>query len=153
VVVATGVYDVGSGGFSTPRIWSVDVATDQTSGIQVTGNSPVLATCPETVLGVVGSAQMAQVQASDNDGVVGVPQLSSGSVPGITLQNATAAGAPGQAARATLAIAETLEEGTYDVGITFSNADVPPQTAQCTVRVRILAEINTVWLPLVAAPR
>ncbi|HEU5088898.1 MAG TPA: hypothetical protein VFT99_15695 [Roseiflexaceae bacterium] len=153
VVVATGAYDTASGGFSTPRTWSIDVATDQSSSILVSGNSPVLAACPETVLSEVGSAQMVPVQASDNDGVVGVPQLSSGGVAGITLQDATAAGAPGQAAGATLAIAGTLEAGTYDVGITFSNGDVPPQTAQCTVRVRILATVNTAWLPLVVSPR
>jgi hypothetical protein len=151
VVVATGVYDVVSGGFTAPRSWAVGAATDRASGITLSGNFPLAIICPAVVFGVEGSERTAQVRASDADGVVGAPQLSGAAPTGITLEGATAASGVGKAASATIRIASTVTVGDYDVGIAFSNGDPSPQTTQCTVRVRVLLTSNSIYLPVVVA--
>jgi hypothetical protein len=138
VLVASGVYDVVGGSFSTPRTWTLDTPTDRSSTIVLSGNAPLATACPAVVFATAGSQQTAQVQASDTDGVVGAPQLSGAAPGGITLENATAASGIGQTANAVLRVAATAAPGDYEVGVSFSNADAPPQTAQCTVRVRVL---------------
>lgn len=139
-VLASGTYDPNSGGFSTPRTWSVAGATDNISEISIAAdvtNDPIETFCPATLKAIAGVSASTVVKGVDSDGIVNVPTLTSSPVPGITLDGATAASGVAGAGRATLTIATTTALGTYPITISFSNNDTTPQTAQCTINVTV----------------
>ncbi len=75
------------------------------------------------------------VSATDPDSRVVTAKITSADVAGITLDGFTASGADGQAATATLNVADTTADGSYEVEIEFATDDEPAQTATCTVTV------------------
>lgn len=109
--------------------------------ISVTGggvvNGAVVPTCPATLTTTVGTATSGGVSATDSDGTVTQASITSGAVAGITLDSVTPAGAAGGQLTATLNVADSVAAGTYPLVITFANSDATPQTATCTVTVKV----------------
>ena len=75
------------------------------------------------------------VSAVDADSRVVTATITSASVAGITLDGFTASGADGDPGSATLSVADTTADGSYEVEIEFTTDDDPAQTATCTVTV------------------
>ena len=96
-------------------------------------NAPVVASCPTNFAVVLGTGGIANLSASDTDGVVTNAAITSASVSGISLQSV----APGSTLTAQLQVDASAAAGSYPVTIGFSNADATPQLASCTVNVNV----------------
>jgi len=102
-------------------------------------NQPIVPTCPASITAVVGAAASDTFSAVDPDGTVTTAAITSTPVDGISLTGVTAAAANGESLSGTLSIADTVAAGSYNVEITFTNADTPTaQTAACTVPVNLV---------------
>jgi uncharacterized protein len=75
------------------------------------------------------------VSAVDADSRVVAAEITSAAVGGITLDGFTASTADGEPATATLNVADTTADGTYEVAIEFATDDDPAETATCNVTV------------------
>jgi predicted extracellular nuclease len=106
-------------------------------------NQPLTPTCLGTLATIEGTAASGNVSAVDADGTVTSAVITSitPSNPGtIALAGFTPAAATGGTARATLNVGATTPIGMYSVIITWSNNETPtPQTATCTVTVRVIS--------------
>lgn len=97
--------------------------------------SPV-ASCGEGPLAVDTDASGSrEVSAVDADSRIVSAAITSADVPGITVDGFTASTADGAPGTATLNVADTTPDGSYDVEIEFATDDDPAQTATCTVTV------------------
>lgn len=99
-----------------------------------TTNAPVIASCPATLNVVEGVGAVANVSASDADGVVGAVSITSPPVPGIGLASIAA----GQTLTAQLTVDASTPSSLYSVTLQFPNQDAAPQTASCTIGVTVL---------------
>ena len=99
-------------------------------------NQPVAASCPASLGAFFGVPAAAALSATDPDGIVNAGAIVSAPVTGITLAF-TPAGADGAAAAASLQVAAGTAIGTYGVDVRFTNDDVTPQAATCTVLVSV----------------
>jgi uncharacterized repeat protein (TIGR01451 family) len=102
-----------------------------------TANGAVVPSCPASLPTTVGTATSGGISATDSDGTVTQASITSGAVTGITLDSVTPAASVGGTLTATLSVANTVAAGTYPVVITFANSDATPQTATCTVSVKV----------------
>ncbi|MGZ5403099.1 MAG: ExeM/NucH family extracellular endonuclease [Nocardioides sp.] len=133
------------------------VNTDQTF---TGGGGPAqpVASCGEGALAVDTDASGSRdVSAVDADSRVVSVDITSGSVAGITLDGFTASSADGEPGTATLNVADTTADGSYDVVIEFATDDDPAQTATCTVTVVVsdqdaVTPINTIQGDGAASP-
>lgn len=121
-----------------------DSPTPQTANctVVVTVNPPnqvINTNCPTPLNTTQGTATSTGVSATDPDGTVISAAITSTPVAGITLDGFVAASGSGGTATATLNVANTTAQGTYNVDIQYSNNDATPQTATCTVVVNVQA--------------
>jgi predicted extracellular nuclease len=133
--------------FAVTTTWSNDAAPAQTATCTVSVvvnplNLPIVPNCAASLTPYLGSAATLPVSASDADGTVTGASLGTitPSDPGtITLTGFLAAGAVGGTATTTLNAGAATPAGTYSVPIVWTNDDVSPQTATCTVNVVVTA--------------
>lgn len=103
-------------------------------------NQPIAATAtPASITTDEGVAASSDLSATDPDGTVSGASITAGDVAGISLDGFVAAGAAGGAATATLNVASSVAPGTYNVVVTFTNADATPQSTDLTVPVTVVA--------------
>ncbi|QBR91447.1 ExeM/NucH family extracellular endonuclease [Nocardioides euryhalodurans] len=76
-----------------------------------------------------------EVSAVDADSRIVTAEITSDAVQGISLDGFTASAADGEPATATLNVADTTPDGTYEVDIELTTDDDPAQTATCSVTV------------------
>ncbi len=88
-----------------------------------------------------GESDSVTLSASDADGTVVDATITSTPVDGISLMNATPAPEVGGTFTVDLAAGATLGARDYAVDVTFSNDDPTPQTASCTVTIRVMLEL------------
>jgi endonuclease I len=100
-------------------------------------NQPIETSCPSQIDIVEGTPTHFQVTAIDPDGMIGVIAVIGQPLPGITLTDTALSTTEGTEARATIAVAEAVTEGTHILTMTFRNNDIPSQTAICTVRIQV----------------
>jgi len=96
-------------------------------------NAPVVASCPANFAVVLGSGGVANLSASDSDGVVSTAAITSAPVAGISLQSIS----PGSTLTAQLQVDASVGAGNYPVTVGFSNSDAIPQTASCSINVNV----------------
>ncbi len=111
---------------------------NQTFGSLVIEN--IIPICPAGIITYPGEAVSDVISASDADGTVLSATISSTPVAGISLMDIVPAAVEGGELTGTLDVADTTLGGYYDVEITFSNDDITPQTATCTVPVTVVPE-------------
>ncbi len=134
--------DTNAGDAFDPSIQWDGFANDTFGGlgshtIDTTGNAPIVPTCPANLTTPVGTPASTVVRAADADGTVVNAAITSPPVVSITLDNVAPAPSAGGVLTATLNVSGSLASGTYTTTITFSNDDPAPQTATCTVLVRV----------------
>jgi uncharacterized protein len=103
-------------------------------------NAPVVPVCEDLTI-ARGEAGSVTLSASDADGTVVDAAITSTPVDGISLLNATPAPAVGDTFTVDLAAAATLGARDYAVDVAFSNDDPTPQSASCTVTIRVMLEL------------
>jgi uncharacterized protein len=103
-------------------------------------NEPVVPACEDLTV-ARGQAGSVTLSASDADGTVVDASITSTPIDGITLENASPAPAVGGTFTVDLTAAATLGARDYSVDVTFANEDPTPQTASCTVTVRVMLEL------------
>jgi uncharacterized protein len=103
-------------------------------------NEPVVPACEDLTV-ARGQAGSVTLSASDADGTVVDASITSTPIDGITLENASPAPAVGGTFTVDLTAAATLGARDYSVDVTFANDDPTPQTASCTVTVRVMLEL------------
>lgn len=96
---------------------------------------PIVASCPASLSMAVGYAGVADLSATDADGVVNNAVITSATVPGISLVNFLAASAAGANATVSLNVAAGVPQGSYPVVVRFDN-DQAQQTS-CTINVSV----------------
>lgn len=96
---------------------------------------PIVASCPDNLSLAFGVNGVADLSATDADGIVNSAVITSTNVPGISLVNFQAAAAAGGIATANLSIAASVPAGSYAVAIKFGNDQA--QVASCAVNVSI----------------
>jgi uncharacterized protein len=103
-------------------------------------DAPIVTECPSTVTVARGSTVAEPVSASDEDDAVTEAAITSDPVDGISLDDVTPAGGPGESLTGTLNVDATdLDFGTYPVTITFTNDQAPEaQSATCTIDVDVV---------------
>jgi predicted extracellular nuclease len=103
---------------------------------------PVSVDCGPGIVTARGTADSATVTATDPDGTVvdiSVTGLSPSPASGTISRTAfSPAPSDGGTAQATITADAGVPAGTYSVTITASNDDAPPQTASCTLSVRVV---------------
>jgi uncharacterized protein len=118
-----------------------NTATDlNPCGVAPPLNAPVVPVCEDLTV-ARGEAGSVTLSASDADGTVVDAAITSTPVDGISLVNATPAPAVGDTFTVDLAAAATLGARDYAVDVAFSNDDPTPQTASCTVTIRVMLEL------------
>jgi predicted extracellular nuclease len=100
---------------------------------------PPSLTCAPDLVVASGETGSTVVTASDADSGITSLAITSAPVEGITLEGSTAPTAQGEAATATLTVADTAAAGTYDVQVTATSDD--GAQALCTVTVTVLSTI------------
>ncbi len=116
------------------------VGIDDISIDSVGAGQPVVPTCPASISTTTGTPASANVSATDADGTVTSAMIQSitPSDPGtIMLNNFMPAAGVGGTATAMLDVGAATPPGNYSVTIRWSNNDMPPQTADCTVAVMV----------------
>lgn len=98
---------------------------------------PIVATCPGNLSLAFGVNGVADLSATDADGIVNSAILTSAAVPGISLVNFQPASAAGGVATASLNVAASVKAGTYPVTVKFGNDQT--QEASCAISVAISA--------------
>ena len=118
-----------------------NTATDlNPCGVAPPPNEPIVPVCEDLTV-ARGEADSVTLSASDADGTVVDATITSTPVDGISLMNATPAPEVGGTFTADLAAEATLGARDYAVDVTFSNDDPTPQTASCTVTIRVMLEL------------
>jgi uncharacterized protein len=103
-------------------------------------NEPVVPVCEDLTV-ARGVADSVTLSASDADGTVVDATITSTPIDGIALANATPATEVGGTFTVDLTAAGTLGARDYTVDVAFENDDPTPQTASCTVTVRVMLEL------------
>jgi hypothetical protein len=98
---------------------------------------PIVATCPGNLSLAFGVNGVADLSATDADGIVNSAIITSAAVPGISLVNFQPASAAGGVATASLNVAASVKAGTYPVTVKFGNDQT--QEASCAISVAISA--------------
>lgn len=98
---------------------------------------PVVATCPANLTLALGVDGVAELSATDADGIVNRAAITSAAVPGISLVNFLAAADAGGTATANLSVAASVPAGTYPVQVRFGNDQ--QQEADCAISVSVSA--------------
>ena len=115
--------------------------TGQTFGTPP-ADQPVAILCGSGIATADGTADSATVTATDPDDTVvdiSITSVSPSPAPGTISRTAfTAAASDGGTAQATITADASVPVGTYSVTISASNDDAPPQTAPCTLSVRVV---------------
>jgi uncharacterized protein len=109
-------------------------------GVAPPPDEPVVPACEDLTV-ARGQAGSVTLSASDADGTVVDASITSTPIDGITLENASPAPAVGGTFTVDLTAAATLGARDYSVDVTFANDDPTPQTASCTVTVRVMLEL------------
>ncbi len=110
------------------------------SPVHLCGTNPIVPTCPSSIRTYENTAIQASFSAVDADGVTVSAAITSGTTPGISLTNVVPAVSYGGTLTGTLDVAATTDGSVnpYNVEITFTNNDLVPQTASCTVPVLVI---------------
>ena len=104
--------------------------------------APIVPSCPGTVAAFQGTTAVAcGLSATDSDSIVNSAVVFSVTPPtaGFSIVDFVPATGVGGTATATLQIANTVPVGSYSVVVRWSNNDTPPQTADCTITVNVVA--------------
>jgi uncharacterized protein len=101
---------------------------------------PVVAECSDLTV-LEGEAGSATQTASDADGTVTQAIITDGDIDGISLGDVTPATEVGGTLSVELIAADSLEVGTYDLELTFTNDDTEPQSATCDVTVSVQGDL------------
>jgi uncharacterized protein len=103
-------------------------------------DAPIVTECPSSVTLARGSTTDVPISASDEDDRVVAAAITSDPVEGISLDDVTPAGEPGEMLTGVLNVDATdLDLGSYPTTITFTNDQQPEgQTATCTVDVDVI---------------
>jgi predicted extracellular nuclease len=99
--------------------------------------APIVASCPETFAVPAGIGGATMVSASDADGIVGAASILSGAVPGISLEPASLASAPGAAATFRVSAGAGVPSGSYPLTLRFANDQ--NQLGQCLLTLNVQA--------------
>ncbi len=128
--------DVNSADFTAGAVNPRNSAT----AIHLCGSSPVVPVCPTSIRTNQNTATSAAFSASDADGFVVTAAITSSAVTGISLTAVTPASTYGGTLTGTLSISADTpgDVDPYYVEITFTNNDLTPQTATCTVEVLVI---------------
>ena len=115
-----------------------DLVVDQ--GAYETGETivivfPIAPTCDASLTVTEGNVGIANLSATDADGIVNGATINSGGVSGISIANLTPATTTGGTLTADLRVDATVPAGTYNVEVLFTNNQ--EQTATCTVAVTV----------------
>ena len=105
------------------------------------GNLPVAASCPPTLTSILGAGASVPLSATDPDGIVTSAAIVGTPLSGIALGAFAPVPATGRAGVTTLIAASSLPAGSYEVQVSFVNADAVPESAACTVRVAVTTAI------------
>ncbi|WP_228374038.1 endonuclease/exonuclease/phosphatase family protein [Chloracidobacterium thermophilum] len=103
---------------------------------------PIVPSCPGTVAAFQGTTAVAcGLSATSTSSIINNATVFSVTPPttGFSIVGFVPATGPGGTATATLQIANTVPTGTYSVVVRWSNNDTPPQTADCTMTVNVVA--------------
>ena len=106
-------------------------------------NAPIVPACPAQLYTVGGHATSGPISAIDSDGTVGSAAITGGGATGISVDNVVPAAGSGGTLNGTLNIGAATPPGNYNVEITFSNTNGIPQTATCTVPVKVFDPVCT----------
>ena len=96
---------------------------------------PIAPTCDASLTVTAGNVGIANLSATDADGIVNGATINSGGVSGISIVNLTPATTTGGTLTADLRADATVPVGTYNVEVLFTNNQ--DQTATCTVAVTV----------------
>jgi len=129
----------GSSGSGARDSFGIDNFT-LTSSPPPTG--PIVPSCPGTIAAFQGTTAVAcGLSATSTSSIVNNATVFSVTPPttGFSIVDFVPATGPGGTATATLQIANTVPVGSYSVVVRWSNNDTPPQTADCTITVNVVA--------------